>query len=303
MEKQKTHVAIILDRSGSMWGTKAATVQGYNEQVQQIKEDDQDENHDIFVSLVTFNGFVTEHLWNVPANQLEEAAEEDFIPKGSTAMRDAMGHTIQKLLDTTDSDDPNTAYLVCVISDGHENASKHFNVEALRELTESVQSSNRWTINYMGCDESYLRKVAQETAVPVANCGVWKNDNNRNTDFAFADYKGKLGSYLKCRGSGMTASANFHSEESGLVDNCVPTDQSTNESFGTNYYQTKDNMNFTSVEDEAENHTMKSFGVARAQEPNPASSYVKPTNRTNVFGKGNRVESKIWELYESKRSV
>lgn len=295
MDKQTTHVAIILDRSGSMWRTKAATVRGYNEQVQQIKEDAQDKNHDIFVSLVTFNGSVTEHLWDVPAEQLEEASEEDFIPKGSTAMRDALGHTIQKLLDTTDSDDKDTAYLVCVITDGEENSSKHFGAPALKELIESVQNSDRWTINYMGCDETYLKRVAKETSVPVANCAVWANDTVRNTDFAMNEMSGKLGGYFKMRssGKGMSSQAFHNVSGDAKVDNYVqPTGGKLDYPDGT-----------VKLDDGMQNFDdgMQNFGVTDLNVPvipMTGENIVKTGN--NVFGKGNSVDSAIWKDYVSR---
>ena len=55
----KTHVAIVLDKSGSMGDTKDATISGYNEHVQQLKKNAQD-GQEILVSLVTFNGEVFE---------------------------------------------------------------------------------------------------------------------------------------------------------------------------------------------------------------------------------------------------
>ena len=293
MEKQTTYAAIILDRSGSMWRTKAATVRGYNEQVQQIKEDSQDENHDIFVSLLTFNGSVVEHLWAVPADQLEEATEEDFLPKGSTAMRDAVGHTIQKFLDTTDSDDPNTAYLITVITDGEENASKHFNVHALRELTESVQNSDKWTINYMGCNKVYLERVAQETNVPVANCAVWANDTVANTEFAFKESRGKLGGYFKSRASGQTASKNFHNLTADDCDCYIPTRPKTDDKPDV-----VDHRFNPPSKQELFKDAMQNFGVADVQVPDSTDPHIKPLTN-NVFGTGNRVDPEVWARYEA----
>jgi uncharacterized protein YegL len=303
MEKQTTHVAIILDRSGSMWRTKTATVRGYNEQVQQIKEDAQDENHDIFVSLVTFNGSVTEHLWCVPAEQLEEADEEDFIPKGTTALRDAMGHTIQKLLDTTDSEDKDTAYLICLISDGEELSSKHFSKDALRELTESVQNSDRWTINYMGCDESYLKKIAQETAVPIDNCAVWANDTAQNTEFAMKEMGGKLGGYFGMRSSGGGTSSKAFHNDTGKKGACAD-------------YSGKGNKPsidvFRPVDKQAIFDNLK-MPVNEWKMHNPSQDFsigenrIKPLSedaklRTNVFGVGSKVESEVWAKYADSRT-
>ena len=98
--KTITHVAILLDKSGSMAKTKEQAIVGFNEQIQQIKENAKDQ--DIRTYLITFNASVFEHVWGEPAEKLTEASAEDYIPSGGTAMRDAIGYTLQKLLDTTD---------------------------------------------------------------------------------------------------------------------------------------------------------------------------------------------------------
>ena len=172
MAKPKTYVTMILDQSGSMCGTKAQAVQGYNEQVQQMKLNSKEQ--DIFCSLITFNGNVFEHLWCEPAEKLTEAAADDYNTSGTTAMRDAVGYAIEKLQRTTDSKE-DVAYLVVIISDGEENASRHYSVEALRELKDSVDKTGKWTFTYMGCNDKYLKKVAQEMNIPISNVAKWSN--------------------------------------------------------------------------------------------------------------------------------
>jgi uncharacterized protein YegL len=173
MGKKTTHVCMVLDQSGSMCTTKVQAVQGYNEQIQQMKLNAKDQN--ILGSLVTFNGEVFEHLWCEEATNLAEATVEDYVTEGSTAMRDAIGYTVEKLLKTTDSKDDDVAYLVVIISDGEENASRHYSVESLKELIQSVQKTGKWTFTYMGCDDEYIKKVAKETAIPLANMAKWSN--------------------------------------------------------------------------------------------------------------------------------
>lgn len=173
MSKMKTRVVVILDQSGSMGGTKAQAVQGYNEQIQQMKLNSKDQ--EILGSLITFNGEVFEHLWDVPADELTEATAEDYKTEGSTAMRDAVGYAINKLTKTADPNDTDVAYLVVIISDGEENASKHYNSEALAELKESVDRTGKWTFTYMGCDDRYLKKVAKELNIPISNVAKWSN--------------------------------------------------------------------------------------------------------------------------------
>lgn len=58
---KKCNVLMVVDKSGSMAGTTNQTIQGYNEYIQQFKEDAKD--MDIRVSMISFNGEVFEHFW------------------------------------------------------------------------------------------------------------------------------------------------------------------------------------------------------------------------------------------------
>lgn len=214
--KCKTYVAIILDRSGSMASTKAATINGFNEQVQQLKEDSK--SQEIYCSLVTFNGEVFEHLWNVPAENLTEANADDYQPSGATAMRDAIGYTVQKLLNTTDHNDPNTAYLIITISDGDTNQDKYYNVSALRELSESCQATKRWTFTYVGCDEKYLREIARQTATPIANMAAWSNKDKNHTELGLKNATIRQRKYFTERGMGQVSTSNYACDQDSVAD-------------------------------------------------------------------------------------
>jgi len=216
-KKAKTHVAIVLDRSGSMWSQRDKTVEGYNEQIQQLKIDAQDQ--DITCSLVTFNGDVVEHLWKVPANDLKESTFESYNPGGSTAYLDAIGYTIDKLM-VEDDGDEETAYLFIMISDGDENASSHYpNNKIIREIVDGAKGSGRWTFNFMGCSESDLDKIEKATGVDKANMAVWSNRSGKETARAFGQSRNKMSQYFGSRASGKLSSATFHSDESGVSMN------------------------------------------------------------------------------------
>lgn len=177
MSRMTTYVAIVLDSSGSMAPTKRQTVMGFNEQVQQAKLNakEQKDLGDYKACVVTFNGEVFEHQWLVPVEELQEASDEDYQPSGSTAMRDAVGYTLQKLLDTTNPEDPNVAYFVYIVSDGEENQSKHYSVGGLRELVQSVEKRPNFTISYLGCSPKYLKEIAEATGTPISNMAAWSN--------------------------------------------------------------------------------------------------------------------------------
>lgn len=212
-DKAKTYVAIVLDKSGSMGGTQAQTIAGYNEQIQQLREDAKDT--EIYVSLVTFNGEVFEHFWNVPAAELKEAAVEEYRPGGNTAFRDAVGYAIKKLQETTDTKDENNGYLIIAISDGYENSSSHFSAEQLRRLIDSCEETGRWTITYMGCDATYLKEVARQTGIKLDNMALWNNTSSSKTTRGLHQNRSKLAAYMTFRKGGEYKASNFHSEMEG----------------------------------------------------------------------------------------
>lgn len=181
--KPITYTVLILDQSGSMRDRRQYAVQMYNEQVQQAKLNSKD--NDIRMCLLTFNGDVFEHLWDVPATDLQESTDADYECGGSTALNDAIGYAIEKLLATTDSNKEDTTYLVQIITDGEENASSHFKREMvlkngimqyenpLKALIERVQETKRWTFAFMGCSQNYLEQLSKETAIPTSNMAAY----------------------------------------------------------------------------------------------------------------------------------
>jgi len=236
MSKPKTHVALILDQSSSMLTRRAESAQNYNEYVQQMKEDSKDQ--DISVSLVTFNGQVFEHLWDVDAEKLAEATADDYICNGSTALRDAVGYTITKLLKSEDVNDENTAFLLYIISDGEENSSKHWKrpqlvydnknhrweqneEDELRKLIESIQETKRWTITYLGCTETQVQQAVQEYGLRAANTATFQNDTAGAAGIALKKARGSMKRYFANRDQGIVQADcmyNLNSNSCGKFD-------------------------------------------------------------------------------------
>ncbi len=115
-----------------------------------------------------------------------------------------------------------------VISDGYENSSKHFSIPQLRELVDSVQKTKDWTISYMGCDENYLKEVAKQTGVALANMAVWSNKNVALHDQATKAQAVKLGNFYKGRARGMKATDNLYSP---AQDFCADWSKEDDDSF------------------------------------------------------------------------
>lgn len=169
MSKTNIHHVIILDRSGSMFSIAQETITGFNEVIEQIRED-ADENSDTqnhFVSLVVFNGNVDKVNWLEPVEKVAKLNQTSYKPSGSTAMVDAICDTIQELKMTLDSgsaigdlSDGRTKVFMTVITDGHENASKEYSQDDLRGKIESLKQDDDdspWTMNLIGANIDVIK--------------------------------------------------------------------------------------------------------------------------------------------------
>jgi hypothetical protein len=214
MTRKRIHSVLILDQSGSMSNLRSAAVQFYNESVQQAQINAKDQ--DIFCSLLTFNGEVWEHLWDMPAEQLQQSTDEDYHCLGNTALNDALGYTIEKLLTGADSEDPNTSFLIQVVTDGEENHSKVYpasNPIKLRTLVSRVQETGRWTISFLGCAADYLQRLSASTNVPIGNMAAWNNRRGtRGAVMGLRAAAASAGQHYQNVAEGFSATNKLHSE-------------------------------------------------------------------------------------------
>lgn len=212
---KKTYIVIALDSSGSMGRIKQYALDGYNEQVQQIQADAEAQKgeNEYFVCVVTFNKDVFEHHWLVPASELQLATNEDYITKGSTNLYDTQGYCFDKLMKTTNPEDPESAYLMIMITDGeHMEPKTVYSKEDIAEMCSSLQKTGKWTITYMGCNKDYLESYARSTNVPLANCALWVAEA-ASTKFAFASNRNSIKNYGQARMKGVTSMNDFHSAD------------------------------------------------------------------------------------------
>lgn len=212
----KTHTVFILDKSGSMSCVANSTIRNFNEQIQQMKENSKDQ--EIYCSLITFNGDVYEHIWNENVSNIEEADENTYQTVGSTALYDAIGYCVNKAKETYKNEDPKEiAHLVYILSDGEENASKKYTQESVSSLLKSCDEEGNWTFCYMGCSKLQVETAAKNINIPLTNCAVWSNINERYADATLAKSTSQVDSYFKARASGQTATRSLYST-SGMAD-------------------------------------------------------------------------------------
>lgn len=91
--KNLTEVVFILDRSGSMEGLEADTIGGFNSMLEKQKKVE----GDVLVSTVLFDHETQVIHDRVPLADVKHLTREDYWTRGSTALLDALGSSIQHI--------------------------------------------------------------------------------------------------------------------------------------------------------------------------------------------------------------
>src|SRR3990167_6933613 len=139
-KQKKTEIIIVLDRSGSMATIKDDMVGGLNAFI----KNQRDLTIPCSVSLYQFDTDYEIVCENVP---LADFADIALVPRGCTSLLDALGRTLAR------TRDKKTKKLVVVITDGHENSSREFNVQTVKKAIEKRRASG-WEFIFLGADEA-----------------------------------------------------------------------------------------------------------------------------------------------------
>ena len=165
--KNATDITIILDRSGSMASIADDTIGGFNSFI----EDQRREPSPATVSLVQFDDKYEPNYEGVALSDVAPLTRETFVPRGWTALNDAVGRTViatgERLAAMPESDRPNK--VVCVIiTDGQENRSTEYSSERVRHLVEEQTSKYGWLFVYLGANVNAFAESAK-LGISVAN--------------------------------------------------------------------------------------------------------------------------------------
>ncbi len=149
MNKNKTEVIIILDRSGSMQSIKTDIEGGFKTFFDKQRE----QAGECFVSLYQFD---TEYEMVFENKSVKDVTGITLVPRGSTALRDALGKTIntvgERLAKTPEADRPG-AVIILTMTDGQENASKEFGATQIKDLVKHQTEKYQWDFVFIGANQ------------------------------------------------------------------------------------------------------------------------------------------------------
>jgi hypothetical protein len=153
----KTDITVVLDRSGSMASIAEDVIGGLNTF---IREQAQVEGEAWF-TLVQFDDRYEVVHAHVPVQQVPPVTDRTYVPRGSTALLDAIGRTIVdtgvRLAMLPEGDRPQ-AIVFAVQTDGYENASREFTREQIFEMIRHQEEKYAWQFVFLAADQNAIEE-------------------------------------------------------------------------------------------------------------------------------------------------
>ena len=190
-----THIICILDRSTSMRRQQDEVIRNFN----QFLEEQQSVEGKAKLTLALFDTEYELLYDKVDIQAARPLNRETFHIQGATAMNDAIGKTLSRLINKKRG-------IVLIHTDGDENSSQEYSAGAVKELVDTLKK--KWEFIFVGGNIN-----ARQTG---ANLGIMRTANVSNTAYGTANtYQNFCATTSAYRDGGLAASAKVGLVEDG----------------------------------------------------------------------------------------
>ena len=151
MKKNLTELVFILDKSGSMSGLEKDTIGGFNTMLEQQRKVD----GECVITTVLFDNRYELLHDRIDIRAVQPITGKEYFVGGSTALLDAIGKTIHKIgsvqKNTTEEYRAEKVMFV-IITDGEENASRHYSSAQIRQMIQHQKERYGWEFIFLGAN-------------------------------------------------------------------------------------------------------------------------------------------------------
>ncbi|MFA5366577.1 MAG: vWA domain-containing protein [Dehalococcoidia bacterium] len=207
---EKTQIVCILDRSGSMseGGIIYEAINGFNRFLKEQKElKDQ-----ATITVALFDDRYELLYDDIDIKKVPEITYATWTPRGTTALLDAIGKTVNTVKSNhirLGSEKP-AKVLVCIVTDGKENASHEYTREGIRSLIRERERDN-WNFIYLAANQDAFA-VGQSFGISHHN-----NYTYAASGAGMMDMSSVLGNATTSYRSMVSSSADFQTRSKSLL--------------------------------------------------------------------------------------
>lgn len=203
----KTRVALVLDCSGSMSYIQNKAKQVFNQMVVDHVENANRYGLDGEITLITFSRkanivYAAQSL----KNPIDSLLLKDYCCDGTTSLFDAVGLAINTL--KTNKEKPGDAYIVMVVTDGHENSSRNYTGHDIKILIDKLNKKDNWTFTFQ-LPPNHGKSFASNCALSLDNVREWSCNEKGFSEVSHSNSMG-LANYYNVRSKGITRVDNFY---------------------------------------------------------------------------------------------
>ena len=194
MKNKKTHISVILDRTGSMESIRDDVIGGFNAFLKEQKEG-KDKTTLTLVQFDTQNPYEIIH-WLKPISEVTELNKSTYVPRAATPLLDALGRGIndlEKCIDDLKKSDKPGKVVVVVITDGQENSSVEFKKDQIVKMIKERQEKDNWQFVFLSAD---LEAIKDAGAMGIrARASMSFDKDNKGVSDAFASLSKRIMDY------------------------------------------------------------------------------------------------------------
>jgi len=174
MKNHYSEIAFVLDRSGSMESCREATIGGFNSFLQEQQKTEGLAR----LTLILFNDEYLVPIDALPVAEILPLSSDSYVPRGSTALLDAIGRTIDELgarLAALSEKDRPLQVIVAILTDGLENSSQDYTWQQIADVIKQQSEQYRWTFLFLGANQDAIATAVQMN-ITAANAAAYVAD-------------------------------------------------------------------------------------------------------------------------------
>ena len=160
MNQSLTEIAFVLDRSGSMSSVAESAVAGFNE----FLRDQQTTPGEARFTLALFDDEYLLPAHALPVGEVRPLDASTYVPRGSTALLDAIGRTVDDLgvrLAATPAAERPGKVIVAILTDGYENASQRYTQADIAARIRHQRDRYGWQFLFLGANQDAIATAAR----------------------------------------------------------------------------------------------------------------------------------------------